>query len=304
MEYDSQSVFVQDSLDLWNNRINIIAAGRYDRFDVTTTPPTEVDLENFTERNVDFSHFSPKLGIGIKFLDELIRVRANVGEGFKSPSADQLSADYYHTTGVHYVGNPDLDPETTLTYEVGFDVFHDHFTLKTSYYHTDYEDKIVQTSQQIDGETVSSYENHGDAEVAGFEANFEWWVSQAIRLPFEVSLYSNLAVNTTKDDKETGEDLKWISDYELKSGLNVSHEGFKAQLSNTLVGPQMITNWDTNETEEKDRFDYWDLTMSYRFLENWEVRASVLNMFDDMVEWIRGYPMAERNYRLGLSYNF
>lgn len=66
----------------------------------------------------------------------------------------------------------------------------------------------------------------------------------------------------------------------------------------------MITNYDTYVDEEKDSFDFWDLTGRYQFSKNWEVRASILNLFDQEVEWVRGYLMPERNYRLGVSYNF
>ena len=78
----------------------------------------------------------------------------------------------------------------------------------------------------------------------------------------------------------------------------MDYHGFSTQLNHVLVGPQMISN------EEKDSFDFWDMTMRYCFLKHWEVRASVLNLFDDRVEWVRGYLMPERNYRLGMSYTY
>ena len=36
LDYDNQAVFVQDSLDLLDNRVNLIAAARYDRFEMAT----------------------------------------------------------------------------------------------------------------------------------------------------------------------------------------------------------------------------------------------------------------------------
>ena len=304
MEYDTQALFAQDSLDLWDNRINIIAAVRYDRFDVTTVRPKTGDLPDFNERNEVYDHVSPKVGIGVKVIDEFLRLRANVGEGFKSPSADQLSADYIHSNGTHYLGNPDLDPETSLTYDVGVDLFHEFFSLQVGYFHTDFEDKIVRVTDEVDGDAVTTYENHGDSEMAGFDVNFQWWIDRMFDWTIGVSVYSNAAFNTTKDDKETGEDLQYISDYEVKSGVSISYAGFSTQLSHVLVGPQMITNSDTYEDEEKGSFDFWDLTLRYRFLNHWEVRGSVLNLFDDQVEWVRGYLMPERNYRVGLTYTF
>ena len=304
MEYDSRSLFIQDALDLFNNRVNIVLAGRYDRFDVETKQPETFTLPDFNEKSEDWDHFSPKVGVGVKFLDELLRVRASAGEGFKAPSADQLSADYVDSFNRRYVGNPDLDPETSLTWDLGFDIFHELFTFSAGYFHTDYEDKIVRTTITVDDGPATSYDNHGDATIAGFDLSLEWWIGKTFDLPFQMALWTNATFNTTIDDKETREDLLYISDYEVKSGVDVAWRDVAAQLSYTRVGPQMITNYDTYTDEEKDSFDFFDLTLRYRFLDGWQVEAAVLNLFDDRVEWVRGYLMPERNYRVGVSYTF
>ena len=305
LDYDNQAVYLQDSMDLLDNRINLIAAARYDRFELSTQQADTGTYTDFNERSEDYSHVSPKVGAGIKFFDEKLRLRTNVGQGFKSPTADQLSADYYQsTTATRYLGNPDLDPETSMTYDVGADLFMSGLTFKLGWFHTDYEDKIVQESLMINGVKTVTFGNHGDAEIAGFEVGLQWAIGQTFKLPFNASLYSNMTFNTSKEDEETGQDLLYISDYEMKSGVDLSYQGVSGQLSHVLVGPQMITNYDTYLNEEKESFDYWDLTLRYRFAERWEVKASILNLFDQEVEWVRGYIMPERNYRIGLTFNF
>ena len=306
MEYDSHAYFLQDDLDLWNNRVNVVAAVRYDRFDVTTRKPDTGTFVSFNEKGETFDHISPKLGAGIKFFDELLRVKANVGEGFKSPSADQLSAQYTSHADITYVGNPNLDPETSQTYDVGFDILHSFFRLEAAYFHTDFKDKIVQASTTIDGQPTETWENGGKAEIAGFDMGLKWWTGRTFDWTWDVSLWSNATFNTIRKDKETDEELLYISDYEVKSGLDTTCGDLSTQLSYTLVGPQMNTNYDVYPyvDEEKESFDFWDLTLRYRFVEHWEVRGSVLNLFDDRVEWVRGYLMPERNYRVGLSYTF
>jgi vitamin B12 transporter len=57
-------------------------------------------------------------------------------------------------------------------------------------------------------------------------------------------------------------------------------------------------------TSELGSFNYWDLTLRCKIAGSWEVKASVLNLFDQEVEWVRGYLMPERNYRIGLTYTF
>lgn len=119
-------------------------------------------------------------------------------------------------------------------------------------------------------------------------------------------MWTNATINTTKEDKETGEDLLYISDYEVKSGLILNYRDLNAQLSYVLIGPQRITNFDAFPyvDEGKDSFDFWDLTLRYKLPKNLELQASVLNLFDDRVEWVRGFLMPERNYRVGISYTF
>jgi len=306
MEYESKAAFFQDSLDVFDNRVNIIAAGRYDRFDVTTTRPDTGEAQEFNEKSEVYDNFSPKLGAGVKFFDELLRLRANVGEGFHSPGANELSADYISDQGRRYQGNPDLKPETCLTYEAGFDVFHQFGSLQVSYFHSDYEDKIVQEDIGTADEPVITWKNHGEAEIAGVDVNLSWKIGRTFDWPMDLSLWCNTTFNTTKEDKETNEDLLNISDYEVKSGLQFGYGGLGGTLSYTLIGPQMIKNYDSYPytEEEKDSFEFWDLTLRYRFSEHWEARASILNMFDDYVEWVRGYAMAERNYRVGVTFTF
>lgn len=305
LDYDNQAVFVQDSLDLLDNRVNLIAAARYDRFEMSTEQGETGEYEGFRGRSESYDHVSPKLGASVKFFDEMLRVRANIGEGFRSPTADQLAADYRHW-GTRYVGNPDLDPETSQTYDLGFDLFRGPLTFKAGYFHTDFEDKIMRQSFLDSGVETVSFTNGGDAEIDGFEFGLEWDAAATLELPFGASFWSNMTVNTTMEDEETGEDLTYISDYELKSGLNLSHGDLGAQLTHVLVGPQQVDNYDRYPytTSELGSFNYWDLTLRCKIAGSWEVKASVLNLFDQEVEWVRGYLMPERNYRIGLTYTF
>lgn len=300
MEYNNQAVFLQDALDLWDNRINIIAAARYDRFNVSTKKPDTGSWSEDNSESVSYDDICPKVGIGYKFLEEKMRVRANLGKGFKSPSADQLSADYIHNNGTHYLGNPDLEPETSLGYEVGYDLLLPVFKLNLTYFHADYADKIESIIYDDNGTPTQTYINVGYAQLAGFDIGLEWQIGHML----DLSLSSNTTFNTTKEDKDIGMDMTYVSDDEVKSDINAGYSGFNAQLSYVLVGPQTIYSTITKQNEEKDRFDFWDLTLRYRFLNHWEIRASLLNLLNQNVAWVEGYPMAERNYRVGVSYTF
>ena len=70
------------------------------------------------------------------------------------------------------------------------------------------------------------------------------------------------------------------------------------------IGPQIIASYDTSLTEEKETFSSWGLVVRDRFAKHWQLKGSILNLFDREVEWVRGYLMPERNFHIGLTYNF
>lgn len=298
LEYLTQGYFLQDSLDLLDNRLNVIAAVRYDRFDIETSQSESGSSTDFIARDTYFSHVSPKIGVGMKFLNERLRLRGDIGEGYKAPGAGELGYDTWYWS-YHYLGNPNLDPETSMTYDLGVDVYLKSITFSADYFHTDYEEKITSTYTPDGPSTIVSFENTDSATISGFEFSVDWAFGKALDLPFSASLWNNLSLNVDKEDDATGDDLTNISDYEIKSGLKVGYDGLEGQLTHTLVGPQMRT-----ATQEMASFQFWDLTLRYQFLKQWEVKASIFNLFDEDYSFVYGYPMPERSYRLGLTYKF
>lgn len=310
LQYDNQAVFIQDSLDLWDNRINIVLASRYDRFDLTTKAAQTVVGSTFSERSEDFGHFSPKIAVSLKSFDDRLRLRGSYSEGFKSPTAPQLSADYTDMSYGYprpFIGNPDLDPETSRTYGFGIDFFLDAFTAKFDLYRTDWKNKIQQTT--VENTNIQTWENIDNAKISGIDLLLEWQINKTFtELPFRAKLWSNMTFVLDNKDKTTKKEMKYISDYEIKSGLNFGWGDFNSQLSFVIIGEQEIDdfysgNWPA-PVVTKSSFNFWDLTMSYTIADHWEIKAGVYNLFNQSVEWVDGYPMPERNYRIGLTYKF
>ncbi len=310
MEYKTTSFYAQDAIDLLDERLNLILGARYDRFDLTTKKPKTGEYLSFIEQAKDFDHISPRGGVVYKFSD-LFRVRGNIGQAFKAPSAPQLSAEYEYISGSstkRYLGNSDLKPETCTTYELGFDFNPELIGFGATYFFSDIKDMVVTAKNKVlyDGKEWTTYENLGEAEIQGIELYTTWDIGRAFELPFGLDLSSNIAFNTKYKDEINGEDLKYISDYEVKSGFQINYKKAAVCLSHVWMGPQKINNYDTwpATVEKKKAFNFFDLTSSYKLLKDCNLEVGVYNLFDDNYEWVRGYPMPERNFKAGLSYTF
>ncbi|MCI5212367.1 MAG: TonB-dependent receptor, partial [Candidatus Electrothrix sp. ATG2] len=131
---------------------------RYDSYEVEVVEPAG--------RNTDADHFTPKVGLSWMVTEQL-KLRAQYAQAFMMPSADQLAADF-DRFGTRTVGNPDLDPETSSTYEAGMDYRRNSFKAGLTYFHTDFEDKIV-TDYLADGS--KTWMNLGDAVISGLKAS-------------------------------------------------------------------------------------------------------------------------------------
>ena len=133
---------------------------RYDKF--------EVEIKKGEGGKEDDNNLSPRFGVAYLITDYL-KIRANYGEAFKMPSADELAGNY-SKFGTNYIGNPNLDPEESKTYEGGTDFSYASLNISLTYFHTDFKDKI-----ELDGGGLNrTWLNIGKAEMAGFEGELSY----------------------------------------------------------------------------------------------------------------------------------
>jgi hemoglobin/transferrin/lactoferrin receptor protein len=157
---DFYGLFVQADLSITNlgaipGELNIIPGIRWDKF--------KTDQPNGTF-NIDEDAVSPKIGVSYKPIPEFL-LFGNWAEGFRAPSFNEAFADGTHFNIPNltappgpfgpqfvanlFVGNPNLRPEQSSTWEFGAGVeldglFRDEdtVTLKGSYYTSDVDDLI------------------------------------------------------------------------------------------------------------------------------------------------------------------
>lgn len=111
------------------------------------------------------ANFLPGLDIGVQLSNEC-RVFANMGYTYRVPTYTDL---YYEDRA--NIGNPDLQPESAITYEAGFKYLQKGITFQTSIFHRDGQDNI----DWIKSDSLDPWQPHNFASIdlSGVETSLE-----------------------------------------------------------------------------------------------------------------------------------
>lgn len=299
--YSNPALFVLGKARFLDESLIATFGARYDWF--------EVEVKEPAGREEDQDNFTPQVGLAYLPLDNL-KFRLQYAEGFMVPSADQLAIDFVGLFG-RTVGNPDLDPESSKTYEGGVDFYLNSFNISLTYFHTDFEDKIVTTT--LPGGD-SSWENLGDATIEGFEIETSYDIGEPLDFNWEIRPYLQATFLTTFEDEETGEDLLYTSDTTLSTGISLNNfKGFTSQFNVAYYSSQDVQDWESGlfpaPVVELDDFTVAYLSLAYKFYESEEygaftVSGDVNNIFDEEYAYVKGFPMPGRSLYVNLRWDF
>ena len=300
-EYENPAYFLLAKTKLFDQKFIISGGLRYDEYKVEVKEPQG--------REEDDHELNPRFGLAY-LLTDYLKLRANYGEAFVMPSADQMAADFV-VWGRRTLGNPDLTPEKSKTYEGGIDLFHNSLEASLTYFYTDFKDKI-ETATGAGGE--STWENRGDVTIQGLEGNFSYDVGEFFGWNFQLKPYVNFVYLTKFEDEETNEDLNYISDYQVSYGITLSElQGLTAKLNFAYTGKQKIEDWESGvwptPVIEKGGFTVANFTISKRILDfqkygGLTLKGEIQNLFDKDYEYVNGFPMPGRSFFLNLRYDF
>ena len=96
------------------------------------------------------------------------KLKASYGSGFKAPTLSQMFVDFLPS----FVANPNLRPEESIGYDVGFEqpVWNNRLRFGATYFNNDIKNLITGTGiVSTVPFTVRTYENIGRAETSGWE---------------------------------------------------------------------------------------------------------------------------------------
>ena len=226
--------------------------------------------------------FNPRVSFAWKFRQNA-KARASYGEGFRAPSAGDLGLPFY--------GNPDLKPEKSRSWEVGFDsAWQDAFSLSASWFHNDYEDLIT-----FDPNTLIAG-NVAEARAQGFEIYGGWsrngW---------------NVAVAYTYLDTEdltTGLPLYRRPEHSGSFQFGYSTQRWGAGLNVSAIGERFESDFLAFPVRDVFNPGYGkvNITGHYQIHESLRLRGRIENLFDKEYEEALYYRALPRGFYGGVEW--
>jgi outer membrane receptor protein involved in Fe transport len=229
------SLFFQDKFE----REGVIVNGglRYDYIDVSTPAlasdelplgdpdsdalPDSLEDDELVD-NKTYTRISPRLGVAFP-VDDRTLLRFNYGQFYQQPNLQDLYVSYRFlqykiVNGGYFVGfgNPNLKPERTTAYEVGFArQLGDNVRLDLTAYYKDVKDLVEITTIPSFPNNFSSFRNRDYATIKGIDigfmmrpinnisANLAYSISSAMGTGSVSRTQTNVAWQSTEPPKQT-----------------------------------------------------------------------------------------------------
>lgn len=267
-EMRTNSIFLQNQL-LLDNGFSAIAGIRLD------------DNEKFG------NHSTYKFGLSY-YLDKThTKLKANYGTGFKAPSLFYLFDPSF--------GNPDLQPEENIGWDVGFEqhFFGTGLSFGATYFSMKFENMFG-----FDQNFVTI--NINEAETKGVETFLTYNSGD---------LYIHLNYTYTEAvDLSSGEELQLIRRPNDKATLSVSYSPIeKLNLNSTIsyVSKRVDEDFSAFPTTRVTLEDYtlMDITVNYKLLSKLTLFGRVENLFDTDYEEVLYYGTLGRAFYAGFTFD-
>ncbi len=175
------------------------------------------------QNDSDFGlHSSPKAALKYRIFeahDQQVLLRASVGTGYRVPNLKERYYTFDHSSiGYVVLGNPDLNPETSVSYQAGvlWQISAQH-SVDINAFYNDIQD-LIQTDKNsfgtVNGAAAYRYQNIDSAQTYGIESLYQQQLLDFLRVNFSHTY-------TQAKNKTTGEKLTQKPEHIARVGLDM-----------------------------------------------------------------------------------
>ena len=286
---ETVALYLQDELRV-GNKLLLIPAVRVDHHDSFGT------------------HTSPKIGATYSMSDNA-RIKANYGKGYRAPTLYELYSKMEKSgmapMTVHVLGNPDLEPETSTNFDLGFETELGKLSSKVTYYHNDIKN-MIDGDDYTGPETItnpgiwSKYVNYGKVKISGLETEFGYNFDEHWSLR---TVYNYLDAK----DQQSGNRLAYRAHHNGLVQLTWT-DAKENPLTVNLYNRYYFDYHQSNSANYQHDYSFstTGLTVSKQFNKNYRVYAGVDNIFNKsfLYDTYHTYSIDGRTWRVGAEMTF
>lgn len=260
------------------------------RFNQNAVTLTASARQGFNDRFDDV--FTWRVGAGYAFEDFGGRVRASVGTGVKNPSMTELFGFFPN----NFTGNPDLKPETSVGYDIGYEHVWGDIKFSVDYFHSDLEDEIYFISG-LDPITFARLRPDTMGNLTAKSSR------EGVELEMRGDISGNLSVRASTTILDAKEDNgKEIRRPDFLASASTTWNPFDP-LSMTLSVQHIGRQLDTG-ARELDAFTLVGLNIRYSLNDIVTLSVRGENLLDQDYQEVVGYASQGRGVYAGLSADF
>jgi hemoglobin/transferrin/lactoferrin receptor protein len=289
-DYTLAGAYVQDEISVWDGRLKLYPALRYDYYDLDPTADALLP-PSLTPTPQSDSHVSPKFGAVFKITPQ-ISAFANFADGFKAPAPVQVNNAFANPLQNYLsIPNPNLKPETSQTFEGGLRYNDEIWSVSAAGFTGNYSNFIDQV--QLGGSFtpldpgIFQYVNLSNVKISGVEAKAEAHLESGFGGIFALSYAQG-------DVKSGGVTTPLNSIQPLKFVAGVNYNDPDGVFGGQLIG----TYSDGKDPSRIDQtpcapatcfappsFATLDATAWWNVTENFTLRIGVFNLTDEKYWW-------------------
>lgn len=295
-------VFAQDRIGFFDNTVEVIAGLRYDHYSLKPSGDRAyLDANTGTMAPVGMNEgkLTKRLAV-LYYPTDTQTLYINYAEGFKAPGFSAVNTGFSNLAhGYVTHSNPDLKPETSRTYELGWNFNDDVNSASLAAFYTKYdnfiEEQVMQPGLQ-NGLMVFKAINLEKTHIYGLEAKTSLRMMELHNGDGELRFNGNLAYAKGKDDS-TKEPIDSVEPFTAILGASYSYsDSVFVGLNWKLVAPKkegkISQSLRDNGVTKMPGYGTLDLIAEYKPQENVRINAGIYNIFDKK-HWSWGNRMTQ-----------
>ncbi|MEH6409629.1 MAG: TonB-dependent receptor [Hyphomonas sp.] len=220
-----------------------------------------------------------RVGAGYAFDAISARARASVGTGVKNPTFTELFGFFPGS----FIGNPDLKPEQSTSWEIGWDQQFGAATLSAAYFEADLEDEIYTAFDSSFNSTAANRD--GKSKRSGVELSGRWQASDALSVAGQVTFLQS--------ESDDGSDEIRVPDNTASISVDwqPQPDGYRIGAALDYVGDQDDFDFGSFPSRRVtlDAYTLFSASFEYPVTERMAVTLRGENLFDETATDVFGY---------------